>query len=255
MSFRNTSDGCPVRRRTRSVQALLHEFLRVYPTDLPTFGDLREDIAGGCRGQFRSSPPSLRKWRQRCLDFKLLEADGGTPFVQELVANTEDPDEILTTAGLDAGLARCEFLKSGIRKYLSGASVRNWRGIVLMPQRLIECSRSSNAKASYALTNVPHDSKSLLHAASTICRPICLAPKRKIGCRSFFVRHFGHPNLRSRKHRWAGVPEDIRRVVIRWLVERVLDQFFLLIKETALDRHWKYREAFWKAYVRHGSDR
>ena len=63
---------------------------------------------------------------------------------------------------------------------------------------------------------------------------------------SFFVRHFGHPNLRSRKHKWAGVPEDIRRVVIRWLVERVLDQFFLLIKETALDRHWRYREAFWR---------
>ncbi len=37
--------------------------------------------------------------------------------------------------------------------------------------------------------------------------------------------------------------------MIRWLVERVLDQFFLLIKETALDRHWRYREAFWKAYL------
>ena len=45
------------------------------------------------------------------------------------------------------------------------------------------------------------------------------------------------------------MPDDVTRVVIRWLVERMLEQFFLLVKETALDRHWRYREAFWRAFL------
>ena len=234
-------------RRTRSILALLHEFLRVYPTDLPTFGDLRKTLRAAVVDG-RSSPPSLRKWSRRCLDFKLLEADGGTPFVQEIVANTEAPDEILTTAGLDGGLARCGFLKSGIRKYLSSVSpqlARNRLDASTLDRvlALLECEDKLRFD----------ERPARLEIASAFLRPFVDRPpgaETKNRLRSFFVRHFGHPNLRSGKHRWSGVPEDIRRVVIRWLVERVLDQFFLLIKETALDRHWRYREAFWKAYVR-----
>ena len=234
-------------RRTRSILALLHEFLRVYPTDLPTFDDLRKTLRAAVVDG-RSSPPSLRKWSRRCMDFKLLEADGGTPFVQKIVASTEAPDEILTTAGLDGGLARCGFLKSGIRKYLSSISpqlARNRLDASTLDQvlALLECEGKLRFD----------ERPARLEIASAFLRPFVDQPpgaETKNRLRPFFVRHFGHPNLRSGKHRWSGVPEDIRRVVIRWLVERVLDQFFLLIKETALDRHWRYREAFWRAYVR-----
>ena len=40
--------------------------------------------------------------------------------------------------------------------------------------------------------------------------------------------------------------------MIRWLVERALDQFFMLLKETAYDHHWRYREAFWRAFLEEG---
>ena len=38
--------------------------------------------------------------------------------------------------------------------------------------------------------------------------------------------------------------------MIRWLVERALEEFLALIKDTALDRHWRYREAFWRAFLK-----
>ena len=233
-------------RRSRSAQALMHEFLRVYPTDLQTFGDLR-DMLQAVVVDSPSPPPSLRKWRQRCLDYHLLEADGDTAFVRKLGTVTETLDGILAEAGLDAGLARCGFLKSGIRKFLPSIS------------RQLEQCRLDNAALDRVLALLECEGKlrfdeppARLEVASALLRPFidqppCTETKNRL--RSFFVRHFGHPNLRSAKRKWSGVPEDIRRVVIRWLVERVLDQFFLLIKETALDRHWRYREAFWKAYL------
>ena len=67
---------------------------------------------------------------------------------------------------------------------------------------------------------------------------------------AFFLRRFGDPRLPSKKHRWSGVPDSVKHVLVRWLVKQTLDEFFRLLDETALDRHWRYREAFWKAYFR-----
>ncbi len=236
-------------RRARPVQALLHEFLRVYPTDLSTFDDLREMLQVSVMGN-SSSPPSLRKWRQRCLDFQLLGTDDGIGFMRKLMTADEDTGNILTHAGFDAGLARCGFLKSGIRKFLPSISPQLARNRIAISDldrvlALLECE--GKLRFDEPLVRV--------EVASALLQPFVDRPPNSATrerLQSFFVRHFGHPNLRSRKHKWAGVSDDVRRVVIRWLVERVLDQFFLLIKETALDLHWRYREAFWKTYLRKG---
>ena len=81
------------------------------------------------------------------------------------------------------------------------------------------------------------------------CAEYSPEPVTKKRLQQFFLHHFGDPRLQSGKHKWSGIPEELRRVVIRWLVERALEQFFLLVKETALDRHWRYREAFWRAFL------
>ena len=107
-------------RRSRSVLALLHEFLRIYPTDLPTFDDLRQLLQRAVEGG-SSLPPSLLKWRQRCLDSWLLEEAGDLLFVENLVSAHDAVDDILDRGGFEAGLARCGFLKSAIRKYLPRA--------------------------------------------------------------------------------------------------------------------------------------
>ena len=112
------SDG----HRPQSVTALLHEFLRVYPTDLPTFDDLRRLLQNAVEGSPSRPSVSLQRWRQRCQDSGLLESGGDRTFVQKLLVTTNPPDDILRQTGLDGGLARCRFLESGVRTHLPNIS-------------------------------------------------------------------------------------------------------------------------------------
>jgi hypothetical protein len=51
---------------------------------------------------------------------------------------------------------------------------------------------------------------------------------------------------------WRGVSEGSIKVMLRWLVGESLNQFFEIIDQIALEGHWKYRKAFWKAYYDRG---
>ena len=232
-------------RRVRSVLALVHEFLRVYPVALPTFNELRRLLQDTVEGS--SSPPtaSLRRWHHRCQDFGLLEEGGAGAFVQKLMSATEPTEDVLRQAGLDAGLARCGFLESGISACLPHA------------ESLLRDDRLGTAQLDRLLTLLACDGRLRfddravrLEVATALLRPFAERrpePATRKLLQPFFLRHFGDPRLR--KHQWSGVPRQMRRVVIRWLNERGLEQFFLLVKETALDSHWRYREAFWRAFL------
>lgn len=236
------------RPRTRPVLALLHEFLRVYPVGLRTFGDLRKMLYGSVNDG-SSPPPSLQKWRKRCLDWELLRMGGDRSFVQNLVSSSDAIDDILCRAGLNGGLAQCGFLNSGIRAYLRHA------------ESLLIKNRLNAADLDRLLTLLEFEGKLRFddtamrtEVATALLRPFIesqpdSATRERM--QPFFLRHYRDPRLGSGRHKWSGIPDEIRRVVIRWLVERALEQFFLLVKETALDRHWRYREAFWRAFHEH----
>ena len=232
-------------RRARSVLALLHEFLRAYPTDLPTFDDLgrllQKTVEGSC-----SPPPSLKKWRKRCLDFGFLKKDGDLSFVETLVSATDAVDDFLVQAGLEAGLARCGFLKSGIRTYLRHA------------ESLLNQNRLDAGHVDRLLTLLECEGKLRFESvrveiASALLGPFIDTPppaRTKEQLQSFFLRLFRDPRLFPGN--WFGVNEEVRHVFTRWMVEETLDEFFELIEKTALDKHWEYREKFWMAYFRQG---
>lgn len=233
-------------RRTRAVLALLHEFLRVYPNTLPTFEELRRLLLETVGKPRSPSPPSLRKWGQRCGEYRLLDREGGERFVDILMSRESDPREGLREAGLDGRLAHCGFLKSGIRVALpKWADLTARNGATDKLESLLEIlevdgklrfdERVSRAEVAQGLLSPYLERKP--------------GPETKERLQSFFLRHYGDPRLPSTKHKWSSVPNDLTRVVLRWLVERVLEQFFMLLKETALDRHWRYREAFWRAFL------
>lgn len=234
-------------RRTRSVLALLHEFIRVYPVDLQSFGELRTLLRRVVLHGTSPAPASLQRWLTRCGDFRLLEADGGKRFVSDVLSSATTPKEILHHAGLDAGLAYCGFLKSGIRNALPMCT-RHLERNALAQSRLerlvglLEC----DGKLRFGEPSMRVKSAEAL-LGPFIDRPPPAATKETL--QTFFLRHFGDPRLPSGKHKWSGVPGDVIRVMIRWLVERALDQFFMLLKETAYDHHWRYREAFWRAFL------
>jgi hypothetical protein len=58
---------------------------------------------------------------------------------------------------------------------------------------------------------------------------------------------------RLRPQRWVGVGERETALVRHWLARASLDLFFKLIDQHALDAQWRYRHAFWLAYLEKGA--
>jgi hypothetical protein len=65
--------------------------------------------------------------------------------------------------------------------------------------------------------------------------------------RSFLLTQFGDPRIR--KGDWAKVGPECVQLMLRWLARVSLKNFFELIADHALDEHFRYRRAFWSAYL------
>ncbi len=256
-------------RKARPILALLSEFLRVYPVGLPTFDDLRRLLI---RSISAGDSPSTQRWRQRCHDFSLLEKGADLDFVHTLVAGYDsdlgttgphslrpgparqgpEPDtaadigDVLWRLGFDGKLARCEFLKSGAIRYLPEVDQGLRKGSVEPAQldrllALLECDDQLRFREKSMRTEI----------ATRLLGPFRnRTPDNvtQLPLQAFFLRHFGDPRLPSKRPRWSGVPDAVKHVLIRWLVKQTLEEFFGLLAETALDRHWNYRQQFWMAY-------
>jgi hypothetical protein len=61
----------------------------------------------------------------------------------------------------------------------------------------------------------------------------------------FLVRHLRDP--RTHPGNWQTAGPETTSLVRQWLVRASLDMFFGLIAQFALDQHWHWRAAFWKA--------
>lgn len=67
---------------------------------------------------------------------------------------------------------------------------------------------------------------------------------------AFLLRALGDPRLRTQHWKYAG--EEATALMRRWLARASLKLFFDLIDDYALDKHWRYREAFWSACLKKG---
>src|SRR5690606_20296324 len=65
--------------------------------------------------------------------------------------------------------------------------------------------------------------------------------------RPFLLGHLNDP--RRSPVAWSDVSERAQRVMLRWLVQDTIDQFFHVLDRTAKSRHWKDRKRFWQRYV------
>lgn len=73
-------------------------------------------------------------------------------------------------------------------------------------------------------------------------------------CMEIFYRRLGDPRFGNGRFTWTEVSDKSRGIFLRWLVEDDLEIFFKIIKQTTVDRMWRYREKFWRAYLPHISN-
>jgi hypothetical protein len=68
--------------------------------------------------------------------------------------------------------------------------------------------------------------------------------------RNFLLKHVRDP--RTHGENWKSAGKDAIALMRRWLARASFKAFFDLISEHASDRQWRYREAFWSAYLERG---
>jgi hypothetical protein len=228
--------------RSRAVVALLYEYLAAYPRQLSTFDQvralLREQVLG-------SDAIGLHQWRERCTEFLLLEEDGPARMVTAWWDSPRPAEEFLADAGLAGGLEGGKFLAEATDFFVRWLGGRLARGEL------------SSTKLARALTWVEHDGRLRFETLRIATAEALLAPfeerrpavEIESTLRPFFLRCLGDPRL-PHATGWANVPDGLRSVMRRWLVRLDLDDFFRLLDKTALDRQWRYRKAFWRAYLK-----
>ena len=89
------------------------------------------------------------------------------------------------------------------------------------------------------------------YIADTLIQSVALTGFGKKKCIEIFYRRLGDPRFGYMRFNWDKISEKSKAIFLRWLVEDDLEIFFKIIKQTALDRMWRYREKFWRAYLPH----
>ena len=70
-------------------------------------------------------------------------------------------------------------------------------------------------------------------------------------CLDVFYRRLGDPRFGYMRFNWNNVSQKSKEIFCHWLSEKDLEIFFKIIKQTAVDRMWRYREKFWRVYLPH----
>jgi len=237
------------RGSARSIRTLMQEFLFSYPTNLSTFQFIRIFLKKRILGENAPKTRSIKKWADRSLQFYFLEERGDILFLHRLITSNEPIQEVFNLSGLLGKLQRSNFLESGIQGYIQRINkmLCNDDCVPIHLQRFLQVIQCED--------QLRFDNRSIrILIAEALLSPFIerqISGEARDQIESFFMSCYGHPYLPSKKPNWSGIDDRYRLVIARWQAQKAINAFFRLIKETALDRHWSYRQRFWQAYFDH----
>jgi len=235
-----------------AVIAAVKAFLASYPRDQDYFDSVRILLKGLVT---ELDTPRGHRLRSQVEQYALLEKDGPSQFAVRIVSETGGLDELLEAGGLSGELSVKGFVEHAYEASLALVSgkLRSGGGDTTLLGRLFDISMSRE-EAGRQLRFPRFRSRlaeSLLMPFAERSPPV--VERRMIA--DFLLDQLGDP--RTKKGAWKGVDESARAVMMSWLVEDTLEDFFRLLDtlsgtDSDLDRHWPYRKAFWMAYLRRG---
>jgi hypothetical protein len=229
----------------RTLRNLIEAWIRDFSpdgTDIAKAGQAIEQLLAN------TSHARLESWLQAHARFKLFSADHGPDnLAQALLGGGEDVPAILAAAGFVEGArSASSYLRAVQTKLLERlAAMLRDPGATERAQRAFQFLLQDNHLRF-------DDQRSLL--AIRLCQAWFdngpePAPEIRNIIRDFLVDHIGDPRIRQ--DRWSGAEKEAE-LVRQWLTRASLEVFFGLIADYALDRQWKYRAAFWLAYLKKG---
>jgi hypothetical protein len=229
-----------IERVPRMIVAALRQALLRYPQDLDSFRRLRGSLA---EMLFRVNSPRLPEWRRRATTYRLLEEDGPHHIARLIQANEMSGTEILKDAGLDDELGSGEFVRlithALLKKLRDEGDARPEASALLRPFEFL----APNSRLRF-----PSDAH--LVANALLLPYVAQSPRASARqqIERFLLTHLKDP--RFERGAWQRVSQNAEAVLRRWIIGATLKDFFRLISRNALEKHWKYREAFWSAYLK-----
>jgi hypothetical protein len=209
--------------------------------EIPAFEVIRESLryhlAAG-RG------PRIERWRERAARFGLLDREAPALLTKHWWDTGVSFEAYGTETGLLPGLEA------------SGLAHRATEQLLASIERTLRLAKPPHDRITRSLEWLECDQKLRLPELRMEVATALLSPFRERNpeprvqelLQSFLLRTIGDP--RPQRQKWQGVPDEIRNILLRWLVAGSLEDFFRVLDETAQDSHWKYRKAFWSAYLR-----
>jgi len=236
------------RLRPRVVNALLHAWALHYPDRLvDIFEKWRLGVLGLVQQGLTTGRHRFQVISQRLDLSQMLNTNGSRELARRLL-ETHDIGKTLEEAGLAGQLANGRFMLAVAEALLAFLENGIVEGII-GPEHLERILNNMYPiEPEYRFPSLePSLATTLLEACGRIPSPedaFELLLKRR------FLESLGDPRLRP--YRWNSVSETAKQVMLRWLTGDTLDLFMEVLDKTAVDRQWRYRKKFWRAYYDKG---
>jgi hypothetical protein len=227
--------------RTSAVVALVQVLLRHHPVGVSTYPQwlegLREVLS-------RSRSVRLDRWAVRQKEWRLFNEGGPADIAARYLDSNLTGAELVEDTGLQEAGDTGRYLEAVCgsslallgsrldREPLEPAEVHRILSLCLVDEYDVRTRRLADSMAN------------LLLPALGRCDP---PPQTRKYVQDLLLRAIGDPRIQ--RGPWNSIDPEAKKVMLRWLVSLTLEAFFRLLDQTALDRHWEQRKAFWKGYL------
>ncbi|MBW6398948.1 hypothetical protein KPL78_13875 [Roseomonas sp. HJA6] len=232
----------------RLIRAMIEAWLRDYAADS---GVAREGGLAIRRLLRASQDALLQRWQEADRDFAIFDASKGVPRIAKaLLSGRQEVGQIWMAIGLDDSFrATGGYMRAVLSELLAmlPAVLRGSDARVMLDRSLAVLAPDDKLRFGQEMRGAV--GRGLLGAWLDAGRAPDAALRDPV--RDFLLRHLGDP--RTRAPNWTPVGDTATALMRRWLARASLDAFFDLIDEYALDHQWRYRKAFWSAYLERGA--
>ncbi|GIU46499.1 EH signature domain-containing protein [Shewanella algidipiscicola] len=233
------------RQYKRGWLTIYYVLMLTYPYQNKGFEAVRQSLTYALR--YAVDHKSMTIWA-RCEDFDLLEQNGHRVLLNYL-DDGESLDELYERAGLTGALATGRLAQLTYLEFLNKTqpllASREWQ-----KQTIGQILRESITQQ--RTLKYPSYRSHLIEALLLPFQNQKPLKEVKETIKGFVLSFFKDPRVNNAL--WVNVNIEAKKIFLSWMVESTLEDFFSLLDyvshgDDTADRHWRYRKAFWKAYL------
>ena len=240
-----------VLNEARNSRPTLRRLIQAYLRDFNSQAAGIREAAACIRDQLTTPDPRLERWRVAHGEVVIFDPRRGPASLADRLLAEQDPDRVIVRYGLaeplltEGGYMRAveEQVRERIPAFLRDNGTRGLDRISQIIAPIANQLRFPDCRAETARAMLRAWLTGRGEPASAVGEPVL----------RLVLSWLGDPRLPVHKQRWDEVGKEEAGLVRRWLTRASLDLFFKLIDEHALDSQWRYRHAFWAAYLREGA--